>query len=128
MRLGNNKLILCVQHLSKVCKLACCLFPKLTYYASSQEFQLMPYFSEHDRGRAMDFSGSNATRKQGSYFSRKYPHKFSQLICTSCADDLQPFLNAAPKTATTSSGWMGSGGYRRYTIPQGTPNQRGVHM
>jgi len=76
----------------------------------------------------MDFSGSNATRKQGSYFSRKYPHKFSQLICTSCADDLQPFLNAAPKTATTSSGWMGSGGYRRYTIPQETPNQRGVHM
>jgi len=70
----------------------------------------MPYFPEHDRGRAMDFSGSNATRKQGSYFSRKYPHKFSQLICTSCADDLQPFLNAAPKTATTSSGWMGMEG------------------
>lgn len=24
-------------------------------------------------------------------FSKKYPYKFSQLICTSCADDLQPF-------------------------------------
>jgi len=84
----------------------------------------MPYFLEH----AMHLAGWKKGPKEGSYFSRKYPHKFSQLICTSCADDLQPAPNAARSSQQQVVGawaWM----WQLFGIAGRSPNcHKGSHV